>query len=235
MSNSAAEARALIQSAIEDGGTHLDLGGLGLVTLPDLLGEAITVTHLTIRNNQLTELPAALGQLINLVQLSAANNQLTTLPDEIGRCRALTHLNLRNNQLKRLPPSIFALDCLESLQLMGNGVPLDETILGRWNRPDEILAAYRQKFPPPKPPPPPSFLVDQIARYFPHETIVELAETLTVPAEFLETADHRQLIDTFVAYHVRHGLETELRDLLQIWVPHRDWHHPQYELEERVD
>lgn len=221
----------LIREAIEEGAARLDLGGLGLEELPDLLSQATSITHLSVRGNRLTQLPDSIGNLANLVQISAADNHIVSLPETLDQCRELAHLNLRNNKLERLPESLFGLQKIESLQLMGNPLPLEEVVLGRWNRPDEILDAYRQKFPAPKPPPPPSFLVDQVTRYFPPETIRELAETLSVPAEIVDSRDHRTLTNQFIAYHVRHGLETELRDLLQAWVPHVDWHHPQYELE----
>lgn len=231
MSDLQAHAVTQIKAAMAERATHLDLGGLSLEELPEIIGEVTTLTHLSLRDNQLTTLPETIGKLERLTQLSAANNRLESLPNELGNCVNLTHLNLRNNRLKSLPEDLFLLDHLESLQLAGNQIPLDDVVIGRWNRPQEILAAYREKFPPPAPPPPPTFLDEQLMRYFTAEKILELAATLAVPPDQITAAEHHTLANQFIAYHFRYGLETELRDLLQIWVPHQDWHRAQYQFD----
>ena len=213
----------LIQEAIDGQDTHLDLSGLELEHVPDLIGQAISLTHLSLRDNQLKTLPVQIGQLQNLLQLSLVNNQLTALPDELAQCANLTNLNLKSNRLVHLPEGVLNLSRLENLQLAGNPLPLPPEVIARWNRPQEIISFYREKFPPVVPPPPPPDFIKLVAHYLEIEDLRAWADLLTVPPEELTAETHHDLADQFIGYHIRHGLDEELRELLEVFFPLSDW------------
>ncbi len=213
---------AILEEAAAEEATRLDLSGLDLEALPPAVARLEQLTHLTLRGNRLRELPSDLGCLVRLEQLSLADNQIERLPAAIGQFTHLTHLNLKNNRLQTLPAELFSLTNLVNLHLAGNPLPLPPGILGRWDRPQEILAYYREHCLA-RPAPPPPNLVDLLTRYFDEEELAWLTGDLAVPLEVIPAADHRKAAAAFLEYHFTHGLEVELRDLLQALVPHIDW------------
>lgn len=88
-------------------GTHLDLSGLGLSTLPPEIGQLFALRWLYLGGNQLSTLPPEIGQLSALTELQLQNNQLTTLPPEIGQLSALTRLYLHGNPGLELPEELL--------------------------------------------------------------------------------------------------------------------------------
>lgn len=59
---------------------NLNLSSSGLVSLPGVIGELVSLHVLRLNHNKLTSLPQELGYLVNLEVLSVNHNQLTTLP-----------------------------------------------------------------------------------------------------------------------------------------------------------
>ncbi len=113
-------AEHLIAKAQREKSTVLDLGDLGLVALPDSLGNLTQLTTLYLYSNQLAALPDWLGNLSQLTTLYLSKNQLAALPDSLGNLSQLTSLNLSNNQLAALPDSLGNLSQLTSLFLYNN-------------------------------------------------------------------------------------------------------------------
>ncbi len=198
----------------------LDLGGLGLTSLPAEVGQATHLTQLSLRGNDLESLPAEISLLKNLTFLSAADNQLASLPAEIGELTQLTRLNLKNNKLTKLPIELLDLDQLELLRLDRNDLDLPDDIVRKWDRPAEILEYYRT-YCLPKPEPVVLSTERKIAIFFDSRTLNQLIEMLCVPAEEFESDDHEERAARLLSYHVEHGLEADLLDLLAIYRPDR--------------
>ncbi len=116
------EALKRIQDCLQQGekGTALDLGGLGLTTLPPEIGQLTALASLYLFNNQLSSLPPEIGQLTTLTEFHLQDNQLSSLPPEIGQLTALNLLNIGSNQLSSLPPEIGQLAALTFLYLYSN-------------------------------------------------------------------------------------------------------------------
>jgi len=107
--NSAAESRGeeaerRITLVAQERGSLLDLGHLGLSTLPDWIGQLTALTILYLNDNQLTEIPDSIGQLTALTTLWLNDNQLSTVPDSIGQLTTLTDLRLNGNRFLASPP-----------------------------------------------------------------------------------------------------------------------------------
>jgi internalin A len=118
----------------------LNLGHLGLNTVPDRLRRVRNVELLFLSGNQIGELPSWVTELSSLKVLHISDNQLKTLPPEIGSLRQLVGLNLSNNDLESLPETISTLS-LRSLRLEKNPrLGLPDSLLNR--NPKEILRYY---------------------------------------------------------------------------------------------
>ena len=123
--------RYLIAQATEEQWEELDLSGMGLLELSELIGQLTNLTSLNLKNNQLTALPEAIGQLTNLTSLDLSANQLTLLPEAIGQLTNLTYLALSSNQLTALPESIGQLINLSSLNLRFNQLTVIPEAIGQ--------------------------------------------------------------------------------------------------------
>lgn len=110
--------------------THLDMTGVGLLSLPedidtilpnieellifdnqiesipDSIGQLKQLRMLDISINPLTTLPASVGMLQNLRSLFVGTCSLQTLPAELGQCRSLQQLHAENNQINTIPASL---------------------------------------------------------------------------------------------------------------------------------
>ncbi|MBD2204498.1 leucine-rich repeat domain-containing protein [Calothrix sp. FACHB-1219] len=124
----------VIEKAVIEGATELDLSGNNLTALPPEIGKLTQLKKLilgkyrynkdgdivdTIRN-KLSYLPAEIGLLNQLEELQVVGNRLTSLPPEIGKLVNLQSLNLSFNKLSSLPPEIGKLVNLQSLNLDSN-------------------------------------------------------------------------------------------------------------------
>ncbi|HEV7377610.1 MAG TPA: COR domain-containing protein [Pyrinomonadaceae bacterium] len=110
----------IIEDAIREGATSLDLSGKELTTLPPEIGKLTSLTKLYLNDNQLTALPPEIGKLTYLKGLRLWRNQLTGLPPEIGNLTCLEELDLVDNQLTALPSQIGNFTKLLILDLSDN-------------------------------------------------------------------------------------------------------------------
>ena len=113
-------AQRRIQGARETQATFLDLGSLGLKTIPPEIGQLENLKTLILKGNELTHLPAELGQLENLTRLELHGNQLTRLPVVLGQLKTLEKLDLKGNELTNLSAELSQLKNLTQLNLDGN-------------------------------------------------------------------------------------------------------------------
>ncbi|MEH2117199.1 COR domain-containing protein [Nostoc sp.] len=110
----------IIEQAVRDKVTELDLSGKGLTTLPREIVQLTNLRSLNLYGNQLSSLPPEIGQLTNLRSLDLSSNQLSSLPPEIVQLTNLQTLKLSGNQLSSLPPEFRQLTNLQTLNLSGN-------------------------------------------------------------------------------------------------------------------
>lgn len=78
-----AEAERRIRRAIESGAGALDLSGLGLIELPQSIGELNNVWWLDLSDNQLIALPESLRNLKSLTCLYVQKNKDLDLPEDL--------------------------------------------------------------------------------------------------------------------------------------------------------
>jgi hypothetical protein len=109
-----------MKEAKDNRSTYLDLGGLGLSSLPSQIGDLPNLTKLNLKYNELTTLPPQIENLHALTNLYLYSNRITTLPPQIENLHALTELDLGDNQLNTLPPQIWNLHALTKLNLSSN-------------------------------------------------------------------------------------------------------------------
>lgn len=137
-------------SLVESETAHLDLQGLGLLSLPlaacrthnlrsvIFLDLALPVSislqsfQANLDENKLKVIPAELGYLSRLTRLSVEGNQLATLPPTFSGLLSLQSLHLRRNPITTLPMTLGLLTSLTSLEIDIPGVLFPpKEILGR--------------------------------------------------------------------------------------------------------
>lgn len=116
------EAAQRILSLHRQPGAFLNLHGLNLTSLPQVIGQFSNVTNLDISNNQLTFIPEALFQLSELTYLDLSSNQLTSIPEGLFKLSKLTVLRLSNNQLCSISQNIANLSRLQIFRLGSNNL-----------------------------------------------------------------------------------------------------------------
>jgi internalin A len=159
-----AEADDRIATAIAERSETLDLSNLGLVALPESIGQLHQITTISLSGNRLTQLPESLrsfnsletlylyknelralpewlGQLTQLVDLSGWGNRVTKLPESLGHLKYLQKLDLAANQLISLPESIGNLKHLRELDLGDNQLATLPDSIGELGK-LEILVLY---------------------------------------------------------------------------------------------
>ncbi|HEY9646912.1 MAG TPA: COR domain-containing protein [Chroococcidiopsis sp.] len=119
-----AELLKIINQAVHDQVTTLDLSSCNLTVLPSEIGQLTRLTSLNLSNNQLTKssLPEAIGQLRQLTALQLVGNQLNDLPEAIAHLHSLQELDLSYNRLKTIPTAVTLLPSLTSLVLRSNEI-----------------------------------------------------------------------------------------------------------------
>ncbi len=96
-----------IEQARKTRATELNLSGLGLTELPELLGQLTQLQRLGLAGNQLTALPESLGQLTQLRELDLSKNQLTALPESLRQLKSLERLFLHGNNALTIPAGVL--------------------------------------------------------------------------------------------------------------------------------
>jgi Leucine-rich repeat (LRR) protein len=114
------EAEQTIEKARREGAIKLDLSGIELTELPEVIVSLSQLQQLNLSDNQLTELPEAMASLSQLQQLDLSTNQLTELPEVIVSLSQLQQLDLSDNQLRELPKAMASLSQLQQLDLSTN-------------------------------------------------------------------------------------------------------------------
>ncbi|XP_054720765.1 PH domain leucine-rich repeat-containing protein phosphatase 1-like [Uloborus diversus] len=103
--------------------THLetlDISHNNMMSLPDWISEAKSMTHMCASHNQITSLPKQLFASSSLRNLQVTHNLLNDLPEMLTPCHIRT-LCLQYNKIQSLPDNFFlALPCLEVLNLSYN-------------------------------------------------------------------------------------------------------------------
>jgi internalin A len=110
----------IIQKAIQERATTLDLSQKGLTMLPPGLEQLRQLRELNLNGNQLTQLPSTIAKLRQLQELYLRDNRLTQLPPAFGQLKQLQRLDLRNNQLTQFPPELGQLTQLQELNFGRN-------------------------------------------------------------------------------------------------------------------
>jgi len=89
---------------------ELGLYNCGIKTLPESIGNLISLESLFLGSNQLWTLPEFIGNLKSLKELYLSNNELSTLPNSILKLKSLQYLNLEDNDIWTLPESAKILE-----------------------------------------------------------------------------------------------------------------------------
>ncbi|NJL55090.1 TIR domain-containing protein [bacterium] len=120
-----------IQKAVKKGETELNLSGLGLLSVPDSVGQLANLSALDLSNNRIDSIPKSLKNLSNLTQISLSGNQFKLFPKELTQIRSLRVLIIHDNQFPSLPREIGGLVNLTQLYLQGNkSLSLPDELLG---------------------------------------------------------------------------------------------------------
>jgi internalin A len=108
-----AEARRRVAEAKRTGAEELDLGGLGLTTIPD---ELLELTQLKVLYLDLRAEAARMPLYVRTEEDKKTCNAVSALPPALfTSLRHLTHLHLEDNQLGSLPEAIGQLASLKVL------------------------------------------------------------------------------------------------------------------------
>ncbi|CAM6081489.1 unnamed protein product [Calypogeia fissa] len=115
---SQADTSHLLQDAFNNKEEKLELSNRLLSSIPESLGQIVTLVSLNLSDNQLKSLPNSIAGLVNLESLKVNSNQLETLPDSIGSLTKLKYLDVSSNALRKLPEGIGR--CSSLLELNAN-------------------------------------------------------------------------------------------------------------------
>lgn len=123
--------KQLIQRAIKENITFLELPKKALTQIPKEIGYLTGLRFLYLKRNNISALPVEVGQLTHLRELDLTDNRLTTLPPTIGNLSNLERLELNQNKLTSLPQEVLLLDNLERLYLNNNELSCLPKEIGR--------------------------------------------------------------------------------------------------------
>lgn len=126
------EAKEIVEKAVLNGETNLELSSLDLDILPcEIITETLRhVTTLILDYNDLKCLPKEISILSSLKVLSATGNQLQQLPDTMQQLVNLESVHFNENSLRELPVFLSKLQHLKILDAIGNGIEFWEEGLG---------------------------------------------------------------------------------------------------------
>lgn len=110
-----------IQKAFVEKSNQLNIGCLGLTTLPSCLGKLTSLKNLLLYSNLFTSLPEEIGNLTNLKKLDLSyNSKLTTFQNPICQLKQLKELDLSGNNMNAIPKEIEGLKELTRLDMCNN-------------------------------------------------------------------------------------------------------------------
>jgi internalin A len=114
------EAIARIEAAQKEKSTELDLSGLEIESLPELIKGLTNLKTLYLNNNKLSGLPSVLSQLDSLEVLNVSSNLIETILGNLpGNLRALY---LNNNKIKAVPENLRNNPSIEKLYITQNNL-----------------------------------------------------------------------------------------------------------------
>jgi internalin A len=134
----------VIEKAVQDGVTELDLSDKQLTELPPEIGQLRDLRYLDLSVNELTALPPEFSQLQSLACLNLERNRLAAWPRELTQLRGLTELDLSYNRLTRLPPEIGQLRNLALLKLSDNELTALPPEIGELSSLNRLNLNYNQ-------------------------------------------------------------------------------------------
>ncbi|KIJ60025.1 hypothetical protein HYDPIDRAFT_177587 [Hydnomerulius pinastri MD-312] len=123
-----AEAPRLTAKPPQNTWSSLDMGGVGIKTLPTTSGlfSFTFLINLYLNHNALSSIPPEIAKLRHLELLDLSGNNLGTVPPEMGMLTQLKELYLFDNHLITLPPELGSLHQLQTLGIEGN--PMDTSL-----------------------------------------------------------------------------------------------------------
>uniref|UniRef100_A0A672RX05 E3 ubiquitin-protein ligase LRSAM1-like n=1 Tax=Sinocyclocheilus grahami TaxID=75366 RepID=A0A672RX05_SINGR len=95
----------------------LDLHENMLTSLPDDIGQLLSLQVLNVEKNHIKQLPDSIGDLRYLQTLNVKGNSLTDIPVSVGRMSSLRTLDISENSIRELPKELASVRTLESLIL----------------------------------------------------------------------------------------------------------------------
>ena len=135
------EAVRRIEQAERRSSKKLDLGGLGLETVPESISRLTQLRNLDISRNQLTSLPDSLLPLKELEVLDAYVNLLTKVPEWLSQFTELQTLRLSKNALSHLPEPLGQLQHLSVLDLDVNRFTATPECIGSLKQLEDLYFA----------------------------------------------------------------------------------------------
>ena len=112
----------VINVAVDEGWTQLDLTGRGLTSLPPEIGRITSLNALYLSYNQLKAIPSEIIQLSNLKVINLYQNRFEMIPPEIMQISSLTNLYINENELNIIHPQIRQMTKLRTLNLSHNNL-----------------------------------------------------------------------------------------------------------------
>ena len=107
------------------------LDGNYLESLPNEIGQLLSLERLDICDNKLTTLPSGICELLNLKSLNVKHNMLTSLPTDVGKLKKIKELDVSWNNITYLPAGLWNLKSLKTLRLESNDLSSISVDIGK--------------------------------------------------------------------------------------------------------